>query len=79
MLRTTSEGEIICLVDFMPIFNVSCDKRVFDSFLGRLLPKLILSLVIHVCQGNISRSNGFIRHSTQKLNRNRSNNTQTVL
>lgn len=61
-------GKIICLVDFMPIFNVSSDKRVSDSFLGRLLPKLILSVVIHVCQGNISRSNGFICHSTQMLN-----------
>lgn len=37
-------GKIICLVDFMPIFNVSSDKRVSDSFLGRLLPKLILLL-----------------------------------
>lgn len=60
--------EIIRLVHFMHIFNVSSDKRVSDSFLGRLLPKLILSVVIHVCQSNISRSNGFIRHSTQMLN-----------
>lgn len=57
-----------CLVHVMPIFNVSGDKRVSGSFLGRLLPKLILFVVIHVCQGNISRSNGFIHHSTQMQN-----------